>query len=1474
MRSLDSIRSWDGSQDRAFEELCYQLRDPAPPNCESWKLGNPDGGYEWFIRHRNGVEWGWQAKFTSDIEKALPLMKDSLRTVVKKRPRCKRLTFCVPFDLPDSPDPGRIKTAREKFEDAKKSWAHDIEGAKNIRIELWQAGDILERLALPQHRGRAWFFWDEEVFSPEWCADRLRATTKAAGDRYTPELNVELPIVFDLEALGRSDVFVHRYRRRRGEVVKASRRIKEERFTGLGVTRELGVLRRALAQLEATLPRDPIVGGEFARETMRAAVSDCEKLIWPAYPDDRRSDQAGSLTRALGSVGARLRELSGFLVNATSVAAESGTLLVTGGAGHGKTHLLCDASQRVLDSGRCGVVLLGQQFAGTRVFSDLAERLGLPPKGAQELLGAMAAAGEASGSPFVLLLDALNDSGDPSAWRYELPSLLAEVELHRPWVSLGVSVRSSYLDVIESKALDAMPATDHMGFRDKVDAAAQRFFASYGLEQPRVPLLLPEFTNPLFLRLYCEALADSDGKISPDSGHAHVTEVFDRYIKAKDRKVCQDLKLDVTTRPVVGALAAFAQAAAARPREWLPREEARRVVDELAPNRSEWPDTLFGRLLAEGLLTADVAYEHSEGNWALVDSVQITFQRLADYQIAAGLIESLSTKELEAALAEGGRLRPQVLSARAGLIEALAVLVPETLGVELMDAAGFVPGTQAPDDANDHMDTWCEATLASIVARRDAAVTDRTAQLLGDISQSSRMFKDATDALVTVSSRPAHPLNGEFLHAHLMKLSMPDRDSSWGFVTYGDFDERGPLDRLIRWAAEGPYPDYSPRVIELAALPLIWTLSSPNRFMRDYVTKALGSILRGRLELVNGLLGRFETVNDPYVLQRLAAIAYGVILVTGHSDPPGAVTVARQLAAIAVSADTTPDILLRDFARAAVEWCWRRGLVEAGEHARAQPPYGADAPDRPTTLKAIEEKWGRHGSSDAHGDFSSIFFSIFGMGDFGRYVIESDVSHFSRVPLAKTFPRRRKWKPKPSQRGLEKVVATFTDAQQAAVAYGGSTELLESLDHIQIVRLQDALDPPARYVRHDYPADAARRWVFERVVELGWTPERFGAFDSNYRSMSRAGRSGHKAERFGKKYQWIAHHELLARIADNFHMARSWSDESRAYEGPWHLLGRDIDPTLPPARRLIDDDGVEYTAPTYPGNAEDWWHVDGPRFSGEDAPAGADWAENASGFPETRDLIFRNDPAGEHWIVLQAFLRWEEEPTEDQVRDDRDRRDLWSHIYGWIVRKPDAPRLMRFLKTTTLMGRWMPEGGTITDSAYMPETPSALAAQEYPAQWEAIRPRFGDGDAKDPEPDLEVYSAWVDYFWEGNVWDCSIEHGVSARVPSEWLFTKGELQWVPGTRTWAGATGIVVAEFFEREDVGNALLVRESWLKRVLADNDWSLVFGRLGEKQLHSTGLRPGLVGGWTEIDGAASLHNGRWQVAKDRTVLRRPPR
>ncbi|WP_139380405.1 hypothetical protein [Maledivibacter halophilus] len=67
-----------------------------------------------------------------------------------------------------------------------------------------------------------------------------------------------------------------------------------------------------------------------------------------------------------------------------------------------------------------------------------------------------------------------------------------------------------------------------------------------------------------------------------------------------------------------------------------------------------------------------------------------------------------------------------------------------------------------------------------------------------------------------------------------------------------------------------------------------------------------------------------------------------------------------------------------------------------------------------------------------------------------------------------------------------------------------------------------------------FDIDIAARLVHEKVIELGWTNKYFKSFDSTYSHDTVSRYSDKRIERIGKKYQWIALYELLAKLSDNF----------------------------------------------------------------------------------------------------------------------------------------------------------------------------------------------------------------------------------------------------------------------------------------------------------------------------------------------------
>ena len=482
-RSFRSIREWDGSKYRAFEELCYQLRDPTPDGSTLVKTGDPDGGYEWYLTLPDGTEWGWQAKYVFDIGTLLGSMDRTLRTVVDKRPNCRRLTFCIPFDLPDDPGSGSRKSARRRFEDRKAKWKDRIAGSDQIAIDLWSAGDLLERLsAHPNQRGIEWFFWNEEVFSLDWLQKRHDVNVDAVRQRYSPQLHVELPISFALEGLGRSPVYWQQFRKLRQAVLTAARPLELIDCSERTTLSALQVLREHLDDWSRGIPEDSGPTVRLDRPRLARLTRKCSEAASGAYPripllGDRGgatspspevANERDALRARLSHLLTTLGDFDRFVEEPASEAAATGRLVVLGEAGQGKTHLFCDIVGKAIECSRPAILVLGGQLHGRDPWHGIAASLGLPPVGSETLIGAMQAAAEAAGYPFLLLIDALNESHEATVWSQELPSLMAEVS-GNPWISIGVSVRSTYRSVVlPEEVLDNVAVLQHTGFSDRL----------------------------------------------------------------------------------------------------------------------------------------------------------------------------------------------------------------------------------------------------------------------------------------------------------------------------------------------------------------------------------------------------------------------------------------------------------------------------------------------------------------------------------------------------------------------------------------------------------------------------------------------------------------------------------------------------------------------------------------------------------------------------------------------------------------------------------------------------------------------------------------------------------------------------------------------------------------------------------------------------------------------------------------------
>ena len=1408
-----NIRQWRGSQNQAFEELCYQLRDPTPEGAELIKTGNPDGGLEWYVQFPDGSQWGWQAKYSFPIDNLLKGMEKSLRTVVEKRPNCRRLTFCIPFDLPEAIINGR-KSARQKFEDKKKSWYNNIPGANQVCIKLWSGGDLLQRLVdSPGQRGIIRFFWNREVFSQQWCEKQMSIAQERAGGRYSPKLHVDVPVSFALEGLALSEAYKERFQDARNQVLQAAEPIQVSNYIDLDVAEDLHDLKNKLSEWKQATPEKITMPRRLEQSNLLDFTCKCKKLIDKIYfknlSQDQRKQQKDDIKRRVSSckndlwqLNGTLRDFEDLLSSDASHAAANGALLIYGEAGQGKTHLFCDVGKRAVEAGQPAVVILGGSLSGRDVWSEIAKQLGLGAEvGSGELVSTMQAAAEASNAPFLLLIDALNEAKKPKAWRDELPRLFAEIA-NNPWISVAVSVRSIFLDIVRpDDGLDNVIEVEHPGFDGQELEATECFFDAFGLEQPRIPLLMPQFTNPLFLKLYCESLNDM-GLSAPPLGEAYLSQIFEQYLGQKEKRIAQHLEMDSAMSSVQNAINSFCTKLVEIKCESLPYQEASNLINTFGNESRKWPNTLFGQLLSEGVLSCDVGWV-SEENLRKAKIVRFTYQQFADYQVASILLDRFGSNvnSLKQALSPGQPLRQTILDAPPNWLEALAVLVPERFGIELQDVATW-------NHSSEVQHSWDTALVNSIKIRKPSATTEKTCDLLAVVRKRSSDLGDLMlEVQLSVATQPDHLLNAYSLHEALKAASMPRRDVGWSIPTYYTLDEGGPLDRLIRWASRSRRPDCPRDVVELAAITLAWTFTSPNRILRDCATKALSQLLSDHLPVLPTLIPRFAGVNDPYVIERLAVACHGAVLCGGTSESQTVVNAAGELQKVVFADDQVPNILARDAVRGIYEWCLQNKWIDEQMYSEVKPPYSSTPPLEPLVEEDIIHNYESKPKSldRSYRSLLNLLGSSILTTDFGRYVVGSAMHRFTQHPLGSAMP---------------------PEDQRSSLS-----------------------------------GEWGRRWIFQRVISLGWRPEYFGKFDSQ---LDYFGRTDHKPERFGKKYQWIALHELMARIADNFHMRPEYDEEPVVYEGPWQLRSRDIDPTLPPPLRKTNVDNVVEVDKTFSQDSGHWWVPCGPCYREDDLSIGNDWGTKTHDIPELESLVRCEDSNGNRWIVLYARYTWANELGSLRTKC----RYFWSHIKSWLIRPKQRNKIINYLEQQTFMGQWMPEAAEQASATYLGELPWAAASlYESGHCWGTIE---RDQD-RDSIGSAEAYSAWGRYFWESNVRDCSIDHLVEVCYPAPILFNNSDLIWLPGRREWQGSEGTTVAQFVENE-VHCSLLVREDWLQQTLHKIGLAMIFGWLGEKRLFGKGdnVRAETLGDWTEINAVASLEGKRWIFGQRRLERR----
>ncbi len=945
-----------GSQRHAFEELCCQLAHRTIPGTATYARlhgAGGDGGVECFADLSPTDRIGWQAKYVSNIASLLDQATPSLHTALEVHPQLSRYIICFPFDL-TGPTRRRGRSSFEKLDQWRRQREQDaLATGRQISIEPWSAS-TLRGLLFEHDRsgGLREFFFNRTVLSNEWFSRHLDSVEVTAGPRYTSELNVQTDLYYWVAALGRtpewSEALVNKLEVCRDacerlssrwsrssvdpalpgwpEAVYADAQPATSEITSLltncadlassndgdvygRCVGDLDQLLDRLRRMEALLVDD--LEAEHGRGTADApGFRQYMAEFMVSFPAANLDDTRQAITQ-LTNVRDWLRS------PACSLAYESG-LTLTGIAGTGKTHGVCDAARTRFNNGLLTCVVFGHEFRGEPdPWTRLAEALGLPGAlGRNGIVDLLDSAGEANGRPLLMCVDAINETRPLRYWHDHLAAFAADLG-RRQHVRLVVTCRTSYAELCLPDAYDA-PRLEHTGFATVGRAACHAFFNHYGLDAPVAPVLQPEMTNPLYLRLLCKTL-QSQGLRRLPAGWRGLAPTINAFLQEKEKRFSIEHGTTETAGIVSGSLRAVAGGIAEGVDNVLQASEAERLILEARPRAA-------GLQVVDWLVREDLLIEDGPNARAILgeeSTVRPAFERLGDFLVASELLDRAGDN-VRGAGGDGGLLHalwiePGALSKNRGVLTALSILIPERHpDIELACVVG-------DPTMREEVVQIC---VRALPYRHPSTFGETSVEVVEEALRTPAFSAEVTDAVLSIAWEPS-AIDALWLHERLAACPLAQRDAVWCGYLYDRFETRGVVRRLIEAVYEVALEELNDDVAERWCTVLCWFTAAADRRVKDEATRAATAILTGRPTVVPRLLATFMACNDDEVRERVLLACYGA-LIGSRSAPVLCVVVGMLYAEYSDKPERFDNAMIRDHIRCIVELAGEVGGLAEG----------------------------------------------------------------------------------------------------------------------------------------------------------------------------------------------------------------------------------------------------------------------------------------------------------------------------------------------------------------------------------------------------------------------------------------------------------------------------------------------------------------------------------------------------------------
>ncbi|MBW1655918.1 AVAST type 2 anti-phage system protein Avs2 [Flavobacterium quisquiliarum] len=1006
-------------------------------------------------------------------------------------------------------------------------------------------------------------------------------------------------------------------------------------------------------------------------------------------------------------------------------------LFIKGDAGNGKSHLLGDIALTRIRRDLPTLLLLGQHFVESKtIWENIYSNLEVSFANKEMFLETLNNIGKQIGSRVLILIDAINEGAGANLWEPQIAGFVNEFKKY-PYIGIVLTIRTTYLNFVIPEHVQNNPLFTfytHEGFKGNEYAALKLFCEFHELKQPHFPILAPEFTKPLFLQLICNAVKNLPDKTFPQ-GFQGISKIFEVYIDTINVKFQKKREEYKYTNVVTEAIHKVAFENYNKGNQSLLLKDVKILL------KKEFPDhkMLLNDLIEENIFITNPQINHETDKTEEI--IYFAYQRFGDFYVADELLTKYnSTSEVMEAFKEETNFG-QLIADRYhywfndGILEAFSILLPEKFNLEIFEVYYwyFLSDKNKYDKyyVSGQINTFL---LDSFNWRKIESINDE--KLINWFKGEYFIIPDDEyfHKLSELSTIKDHPFNSDRLSRILKRYKMPERDSFWQehlryFTGFNDDNIAFPLRRLIDWAWT---PNISDKLdfdtARLTAQTLTWVLSATIIKVRDEATKALVNLLEEQPEVLLWILKKFKNIDDPYISERLYAVAYGCILRTGNNSAVN--KIALVVYALIFKNQSPPKhILLRDYARNIIEFALYKNPKLKVDLSYVRPPYKSKLPEvLPTNEQVLKYNF-PYDDPETKRTYklmnNRVYHSVTGFGDFSKH-IDSCLDDFA--PTSFTFEMEYKIFYKSLKANKRKLLRDFASIKELKRKYSKQRNLRYTLGTEKIKERIEQLDKLiSEYIifidenfkddqyEHTYVVNKVlpflkskyedksshldksdihsfKYWIIERTFELGYNFKLHGKFDEH---LSRFNYSReNKVDRIGKKYQKIALFEILAIISDNYMLSKfNWSDDKKYefYKGAWQLYIRDIDPAFivknVEEEEEKDDLGVL-------NEEKEWWEDEDYRYWNQPI---SQWINKLEDLPDPKKVLDKKDLKNDNWLCLKKFSSWDEPKPMGEDKYEVHRKEMFYKVQAYLIDKKHKKRIINWLSQKNFWGNWMPE---------------------------------------------------------------------------------------------------------------------------------------------------------------------------------------